>query len=335
MLMFLVLLMVLGFFSVLIYHIRPRHVDFPEQRRAIGILLPQAVTPPGVTFEQKYFVTSDNIRLSYMEYHPKNNEFKSVIFNVHGYADSTLWFQHARNLKLAEEGFCVVAVDLEGHGYSDGLLQYVADFERLVRVPNELFKEKREELKASSYFLMGESLGGAVVLWSLLLYDQAQWKGAVLLSPMCKVSDDIRPPEIIVKILTALSGIFPTWSVTPSPDLVDLCFKNSASNKLFKSNPLRIVMYPRIKSAIEFLRATDFIESKMEQITAPILILHGEADRVTNPKTSQELHERSTSKDKTLKIYPGSWHNLFEGEYEPEQKQVWSDLLTWLKTRSS
>jgi alpha-beta hydrolase superfamily lysophospholipase len=40
------------------------------------------------------------------------------------------------------------------------------------------------------------------------------------------------------------------------------------------------------------------------QITFPFLLLHGEADRVTDPDISKELYKSAKSFDKEFKLYP-------------------------------
>ena len=59
----------------------------------------------------------------------------------------------------------------------------------------------------------------------------------------------------------------------------------------------------------------------------PLFVMHGGADEVTPPAGSKELVEVSRSEDKTLKLYPGLFHDLL---HEPERQQVTSDLVAWL-----
>jgi alpha-beta hydrolase superfamily lysophospholipase len=55
----------------------------------------------------------------------------------------------------------------------------------------------------------------------------------------------------------------------------------------------------------------------MEELTEPLLALHGSGDRVTPPSGTEELYRRAHSIDKTLKIYPGLYHDLI---HEPEKE---------------
>src|SRR3546814_19952434 len=62
------------------------------------------------------------------------------------------------------------------------------------------------------------------------------------------------------------------------------------------------------------------------KICLPILIQHGEADRLTAPAGSRYLFENVASKDKRLEIYPGLFHEIYN---EPEQGVVLDDLIGW------
>lgn len=66
----------------------------------------------------------------------------------------------------------------------------------------------------------------------------------------------------------------------------------------------------------------------------PFLIVHGGADKVTDPSVSELLYRSAASKDKTLKLYPGMWHALTSGESPNNIKTVFQDIIAWLDQRS-
>jgi alpha-beta hydrolase superfamily lysophospholipase len=65
----------------------------------------------------------------------------------------------------------------------------------------------------------------------------------------------------------------------------------------------------------------------MERVNVPLLDMHGSADKVTNPDGSRDLVARAASKDKTLKIYDGVYHDLL---HEPGHERVMDDILAWI-----
>ena len=63
----------------------------------------------------------------------------------------------------------------------------------------------------------------------------------------------------------------------------------------------------------------------------PLLILHGTADKVTNPKGSQFFYETAGSSDKTLKLYDGHVHDLLN---DLGRETVMADVVNWIGVRS-
>jgi alpha-beta hydrolase superfamily lysophospholipase len=63
-------------------------------------------------------------------------------------------------------------------------------------------------------------------------------------------------------------------------------------------------------------------------ITAPLLVEHGEADKLIPVAGSRKLVECVGSKDVSLKVYPGLYHEVFN---EPEQAVVLDDVVSWIE----
>lgn len=41
-----------------------------------------------------------------------------------------------------------------------------------------------------------------------------------------QIADEMRPSPVVITILTALARIIPTWKLTPTPDVVDIAFRD-------------------------------------------------------------------------------------------------------------
>ncbi|MEE8470961.1 MAG: alpha/beta hydrolase, partial [Dehalococcoidia bacterium] len=86
----------------------------------------------------------------------------------------------------------------------------------------------------------------------------------------------------------------------------------------------------RARFGAEILKALRELPRHMAEINLPILIMHGTADRLSDPGGSQMLYERLGSSDKTLKLYEGFYHEVFN---EPDHRRVLGDVEAWLATR--
>lgn len=62
----------------------------------------------------------------------------------------------------------------------------------------------------------------------------------------------------------------------------------------------------------------------------PLLILHGQADVVTDPSVSKALYEKAISRDKKLILYEGAYHAILEGESDESIFHVLEDVVSWL-----
>ncbi|XP_052198134.1 caffeoylshikimate esterase isoform X3 [Diospyros lotus] len=92
---------------------------------------------------------------------------------------------------------------------------------------------------------------------------------------------------------------------------------------------------PRLRTAVQLLRTTQAIEHQLEEVSLPLLILHGEADTVTDPSVSKALYEKARSSDKEYKLYKDSYHCLLEGEPDDVIARVFEDIIFWLDQRST
>ncbi|KAG6741978.1 hypothetical protein POTOM_055259 [Populus tomentosa] len=237
--------------------------------------------------------------------------------------------------KLASSGYGFFAMDYPGYGLSEGLHGYIPCFDRLVDDVIEHYSKVKEkpEFRTLPSFLFGESLGGAVALKVHLKQPNA-WNGAILVAPMCKIADDMTPPWLVTQMLIGVANFLPKHKLVPQKDLAEAAFRDPKNRKLAAYNVIAYKDKPRLKTAVEMLRTTQEIERRLEEVSLPLLILHGEADTVTDPSVSKALHEKACCSDKKLKIYKDAYHALLEGEPDEMIIQVFNDVISWLDERS-
>lgn len=237
--------------------------------------------------------------------------------------------------RLASAGYAVYGIDYEGHGRSMGARCYIKKFSNLVNDCDRFFKSVagEAEYQDKRRFLYGESMGGAV---ALLLHrkDPTFWDGAVVVAPMCKISEKVKPHPVVINMLTRVEEIIPKWKIVPTKDVIDSAFKDPIKREEIRSNKLIYQDKPRLKTALELLRTSMEIEDSLSEVKLPFFVLHGDADTVTDPEVSRALYERAGSTDKTMKLYPGMWHGLTAGEPDDNVASVFNDIVSWLDERS-
>ncbi|CAA3029477.1 caffeoylshikimate esterase-like [Olea europaea subsp. europaea] len=289
-----------------------------------------------IKFEEEYILNSRGVKLFTCRWVPENSQPKALIFLCHGYALESSISMKGCAIRLVNAGYEVHGIDYEGHGKSSGLLGYIPSFDNLVDDCSEHFTnicEKEENVKRMR-IIMGESMGGAVVL-RLHRKKPNYWDGGVLVAPMCKIAEDMRPSPLAIKVLTMLTNVLPTWKLTPTQDIVDLAFRDPQVRKEIRSNPYAYKGRPRLQTSYQLYNASLDLEKRLEEVSFPFLILHGEDDKVTDPSVSKILYESARSEDKTFKLYPGMWHSLSYGELPENLDIVFSDTISWLNEKVS
>ncbi len=63
----------------------------------------------------------------------------------------------------------------------------------------------------------------------------------------------------------------------------------------------------------------------------PLLVMHGADDKLTDPAGSIAVYSAAASADKTLKLWPGLRHEIFN---EPESPEVIEYVIAWLDARA-
>ncbi|KAG9452706.1 hypothetical protein H6P81_005610 [Aristolochia fimbriata] len=152
---------------------------------------------------------------------------------------------------------------------------------------------------------------------------------------MCRISDKVKPRWPLPEILTLVAKFFPTLPIVPTADLLDKSVKVPHKKIIAAQNPLRYRGKPRLGTVVELLRVTNYLSTKLTDVSLPFLVLHGSEDVVTDPDVSRALYEEAKSQDKTIKIYPGMMHSLLFGETDENVALVRADILSWLNQRSA
>ncbi|KAK6933357.1 Serine aminopeptidase, S33 [Dillenia turbinata] len=260
-----------------------------------------------------------------------------LIAVVHGFTGESSWLLQLTSVLFAKSGFIVCAIDHQGHGFSEGLVSHIPDINPVVDDCVDFFGKFREEHAPSGLpaFLYSESLGGAIALLITLREEEkGKWNGVVLNGAMCGISAKFKPPWPLEHFLFLLAAVAPTWQVVPTRGSIpDTSFKVDWKRKLALTSPRRSTAKPRPATALELLRVARDLQSRFEQVDVPFLIVHGEEDIVCDPACAEELYKRASSTDKTMKIYPGMWHQLV-GEPEENVDLVFGDVVEWLTTRA-
>jgi len=267
-----------------------------------------------------------DLNLYYQSWLPAGRP-EAILLVVHGGAEHSGRYTNLVNY-FVPKGYAVCGLDLRGHGKSEGLRFYVERFSDYLTDLKTFFDMVRGEHGDTKVFLVGHSLGGAIAT-AYAIDRQDELAGLLLSGAVLKVPSD-RSPALIV-LARMLSLLLPRM-VIPGTSPVDasaIC-QDKAVVDAYVNDPLVYRGNLRVRFGAEMAKTLRELPRQMPKINLPILIMHGTADRLCDPQGSQMLYERVGSRDKTLKLYEGFYHEIFN---EPGHKQVMADMETWLATR--
>jgi alpha-beta hydrolase superfamily lysophospholipase len=266
---------------------------------------------------------SDHVRLFNQYWRPQNP--KAVLIIVHGLKDHSTRYANVAQ-QLVSHGYAVYASDLRGHGRSDGERAFVNSFEDYFRDLDLFYDQVRRKEPGKPIFLFGHSMRGAIALLFTLTRN-SDIRGLILSAPALKVGSDVSP--LLVWFTKRLAGIAPKRPVFKLDN--KLFTRDPEALAAMNSDPLIYNKSHPARTAAEFLWAIERIQKTMTSLTIPIIMMHGTADRITNPDGSRQLNEVALSKDKTLRLYEGHYHDLL---HDLGNSDVVNELLQWLETHS-
>lgn len=246
---------------------------------------------------------------------------KAVLLLSHGYAEHLGRYEHVA-AALNKAGYAVVALDHWGHGKSDGARGYVPSFSVFLDGMDALLAYVKTTYPDQKRFLIGHSMGGLIAA-SSLVKTQVDFVGAVLSGPSIRPVET--PPAAVVFVGRILSKLAPKAGLIGlDANLVSRDPKVVAD---YIADPLVFTGKIGARLAAELIDAMAVAEANAPKLTLPLLLLHGGADGLTSPEGSRMLHDRAASRDKTLKLYDGFYHEIFN---EPGKEGVISDMIAWL-----
>ena len=261
-----------------------------------------------------------NANIYHQAWLPAGN-VKAVLLIIHGLGEHCGRYMNVVN-HFVPLGYAVYGFDHIGHGKSEGMREVVerfADYTDTLAVYHEMVKGRQT---GKPIFLLGHSMGGLIVSYYLLDH-QADFRGAVISAPVIKVSDNISQATILIgKILSALApklGLLPldAKNISRDPEVV----------KAYIDDPLVFHGKTPARLAAELLKAMLRVTAEAGKITLPFIVLQGSEDKLVDPGGAQTLYDKAGSKDKTIRIYEGLYHEVFN---EPERARVLKDVEIWL-----
>ena len=250
----------------------------------------------------------------------KVDEPKAAVILVHGICEHLGRYDYIKD-KLNEDGYNVYRYDARGHGRSEGQRGYLEEFDDYLDDLDLLIGIVKRENKGLKTILIGHSMGGLVAT-----------------AYTCKCPDKVD--------LLALSGacnVCPKMASALKFLPYNLLGKIKYTNKLgngvcsdsrvvneYNKDPLVLRKVSLRLLGNAFVKGTKYVAKNIKNIKCPTLVMHGENDGLVVKETGEWTYNNLVSNDKTIKMYPKLYHEIFN---EIKKDEVIQDLLDWCNER--
>jgi len=253
-----------------------------------------------------------------------NTDPTGVVVLAHGFGEHARRYDHVAQ-RFGEAGLITFALDHRGHGRSGGkrvyvrsMSEYTDDFHHLVGLATAEYPELKR-------VVLGHSMGGGIV-FAYGVEHPDDYHLMVLSGPAVDARSQV--PTWLAMLADVLGTVAPGLQVQDLP--ADAVSRDPAVVAAYENDPL--VHHGKVPAGVgkALIGVGETMPRRAAAITVPLLVVHGEQDKLIPVEGSRKLVECVGSSDVALKVYPGLYHEVFN---EPERAVVLDDVVSWIEVR--
>ena len=271
------------------------------------------------------------VRLFYQCWLPEGCKTRAAMVITHGGVEHSGRYQNVVDY-FVPQGYAVWGLDNRGHGRSEGRRGHVDRYEQLV---DDLalfcdFVRQRTPGEAR-LFLLGHSIGGLTALSYAVKYGapgSCPVDGLIVSGPCLALS--MKVSKLKEALGRAAARLFPKMTVDAGIP-AEAISRDPAIVAAYVSDPLR---YPRItlRFYVELAKQMARTMAAAPFVQLPCLILQGGKDAIVSPYAARRFYSAMTCRDREMRIYPDSFHELFN---DVNREEVLADVADWLTRHSA
>jgi acylglycerol lipase len=275
-------------------------------------LLGCAQAPPGPL--------TDGASLSRREWLPERPA-RAVILAVHGFNDYSNAFT-GFGAFAAEQGIAVHAYDQRGFGANPGAGRWAGTDALIADLEAE-----RARLRARypdlPVYLLGESMGAAVVMAAMAEGAELDAEGAILTAPAVWGGDQLNP--LYRATLWLVTRVAPGLKLT-GRNLGVMASDNLDALRALSADPL-FIKETRVDAIAGLVELMDTAYAAAGTVSGPLLILIGENDEIVPPDAQTAMVRRVQATPCVHVVYSEGWHLLLR---DLQRQVVWRDIIAWI-----
>lgn len=266
------------------------------------------------------FPGTDGAPLYYQAWLPAEGRPRAVLVSLHGLGDHSGLYPNLAN-HFPAKGLAIYAYDMRGNGRSPGQRAYVRRWDEYREDLHAFLGRVRAWQRGLPVFLLGNSLGGLVVLDYALHHPDGLAGVIAAAAPLGQVG----VPPLLMALGRVLSRVMPRFSLNVGMDLSGLA-RDPAVVEAVLADPL-FHRRGTARLSTELTAAITRVQNGAENLSVPLLVLHGSADRMVPPDGARTFFARVRHPDREFREYPGAYHGLFA---DVDFEKVLGDLEGWV-----
>jgi len=263
-------------------------------------------------------------------YHWSTGNPLYIVCQIHGIGDHASRYDRIGEI-FKEAGIAMISMDLRGHGLSSGKRGHTAPREDILSDIDKLIYYAVNQYENLPVVLYGHSMGGNI---AMDYKRRGKLKdipvGYIATAPWIILVRKI--PCYLYKIVYLLAKIKPDFLINTNIKNKDL-----GNREIISKLESQHLMHGKIsvKTAIEGLEIgreliNDTLEKSDEAVHRPLLLMHGDADKICSIEGSRKIAE--LEKDNCNYIeWKGLLHEIHNGNDVDDGRDVIMMMVNWIK----
>ena len=266
--------------------------------------------------------TTDGLELRWRCFPPPGIP-RGLVFIVHGLFEHSARYRAVAD-HLAALGLAVFALDLRGHGESEGRRVHVGDFDAYARDLDAGLRLVRERHPDRPVVLLGHSMGGVVAARYALDHGD-ELHGLVLSAPGLAPHPSSAPPSWLAALGRMLSRLAPRTLVDAGLDPTKISRDQDVVAAYVADPLIGRKVSARWFTAYEAARRDAMARAHALRVPALVLIAGG--DLLVAPQAAAAWAARAPAGLVETRTWDICYHELLN---EPERLEVLGAVETWL-----
>ena len=251
---------------------------------------------------------------------------KAQVLALHGFNDYGNAFA-SLGPYLAARGILTYAYDQRGFGATAQRGRWSGE-ERMIADLGVLTDLLRERHPDAPLFLLGESMGGAVVMAATAASKKVD--GIILVAPAVWSRDSMSP---IQRLALAVAARTLPWLELTGEGMEIRPSDNLDMLREFSADPL-VIKSTRIDTLWGVANIMDLAMAEADELSGPILLLYGEHDRIIPQNAFCAFVDRVPGERQGIRIvlYQNGWHMLTR---DLQGERVMADIAGWIEDQEA